>query len=258
MIRTSFAATVACEISCLLLVATTSSVANAAEIKVLSAAALKPAMSELIPQFENSSGHKVTIDYGTAREIADRIQKGEVADVAILTQQLVENLEKQARIVAGTPVEIGKVGVGLFMRKGAPKPDISSVEALKRTLLAAKSIGHVDPATGGPIGVYVVGLLGRLDIAADIKPKIRVFPPYNFDTVANGDIEIAFASITEILADSRVEFVGPLPAAIQSYTVVGAGVVASGKERDAGQALIQFLTSPAAADVWKATGRERP
>ena len=256
MIRTLLAATVACAISCLLLAATTSQLASAADIKVLSAAAVKPALSELIPQFEKSSGHKVTIDYGTAREIADRIQKGEVGDVVILTQQIVANLEKQARIVEGSPIEIGKVGVGAFSRKGAPKPDISSVEAWKRTLLTARSIGHVDPATGGPVAACVVGLLGRLDIAADIKPKTRVFPPYNFDAVANGDIEIGFASITEILADSRVEFVGPLPEAIQSYTSVAAGIIASGKERDAGKTLIRFISSPEVAAVMKVKGIE--
>ena len=128
MIRTSFAAAaaamVAVSISLFLNFLTQGSVANAAEIKLLSSLGVKPAMIDLIPKFEQSSGHKVTIDYGTAGALTDRIQKGEAADVAIATQQQIANLEKQGRIAEGSPVDIAKVGVGVFVRKGAPKPDI--------------------------------------------------------------------------------------------------------------------------------------
>lgn len=262
MIRTSSApiitATVVAAISCLLLVATASNVANAAEIKVLSNGAVKPAMIELIPKFEQSSGHEVTIDYGTSGAITNRIQKGEAADVAIATQQQIANLEKQGRIAEGSSTGIAKVGVGVFVRKGAPKPDVSSVEALKRTLLAAKSIAHADPTRGGSTAIYVAGLLGRLDIAADIKSKIKIFPPSDYDLIAKGDVEIGFGGITEIMADPRVELVGPLPAAIQNYTLFAAGIVASSKQQDAGKAFIQYITSSAAAAVLKAKSFERP
>ena len=127
MIKTSSAAIfaiVATAISCLMPASTSSRVANAAEIKLLCPIALQSAISEIVPQFEKSSGHKVTIDYGTAGALTDRIQKGEAADVAIATQQQIANLEKQGRIAEGSPVDIAKVGVGVFVRKGAPKPDI--------------------------------------------------------------------------------------------------------------------------------------
>lgn len=262
MIRTSPApiivVTVAAAISSLLLVATASGVANAAEIKVLSAVGVKPVMIELIPQFEQSSGHNVRIDYGTVGALVGRIQKGEAADVVIVSGPQIDALEKQGKVASGSRVDFTKLGVGVFVRKGAPKPDVSSVEALKRTLLAAKSIGHADPARGGAIATYVAGLLGRLDIAADIKSKIRLFPPSDYDLIAKGDIEIGFGGISEILVAPGVELVGPLPAAIQNYTLFAAGIGASSKEPEAGKALIQFLSSPAAAAVLKAKSFERP
>jgi molybdate transport system substrate-binding protein len=172
----TIAVLVASVASYLLLVATASGVLNAAEIKVLSGAAVKPVMSGLIPPFERSSGHKVTIDYApTAPVIVNRIEKGEAVDVAIATQQGIASLVKQGRVTGGSPVDIAKNGVGVFVRKGAPKPDISSFEAFKRALLAAKSIGHGDPDRGGRTAVYVSDLLGRLDIAADIKQRSQLF-----------------------------------------------------------------------------------
>ena len=260
MIRTSSAKTVAISlasfVACLLLVATASRVASAAEIKVLCTLALQSAMMEILPQFEKASGHKVAIDYGTAGGLTDRIQTGAAADVVITARQQMVNLEKQDRIAKGTSADVAKFGVGVFVRKRAPKPDISSVEAFKRTLLDAQSIAHADPARGGVTAVYVAGLLSRLDIAAEIKPKITIFLPGVYDTVANGDVDIGFGGTTEILADSRVELVGPLPAAIQNYTVFAAGVPASSKEHDAGKALIQFMTSPAAIAIMNAKGFE--
>jgi molybdate transport system substrate-binding protein len=235
-----------------------SSVVGAAEIKVLSPDGLKPAMTELVLQFEKSSGHKVTVDYGTVGVLADRIQKGEAADVAIVTRQQIANLEKQGGIAEGTPVDFAKQGVGLFVRKGAPKPDTSSVETFKSTLLAARSIGHADPARGGAISAYVAGLLDRLDIAANIKPKISVFPPSDYDLIAKGDVEIGFGGISEILASPDVELVGPLPAAIQNYTLFAVGIAANSKEQEAGKTFIQFLCSPAADAILKTKGYEPP
>jgi molybdate transport system substrate-binding protein len=166
---------------------------------------------------------------------------------------------KGGRIVEGSSVDIAKQGIGVFVRKGALKPDISSVENFKHTLLAVKSIAHADPARAeGNTARYVASLLGRLDIAADITPKITIFAPGVYDTIANGDVEIGFAGVSEIVADPRVELVGPLPTAIQNYTVVTAGVVTNSKEQDAAKALIQFISSPAASAVLKANGYEWP
>jgi molybdate transport system substrate-binding protein len=261
MIRISsirnLAVSVASVASYLLVIATASGGVNAAEIRVLSGAAVKPVMDEIIPRFERSSGHKVTIDYEpTAPVIANRIEKGEAVDVAIATQEGIASFVKQGRITGGSSVDIARGGLGAFVRKGRPKPDISSVEALKRTLLAAKSIAHGDPARGGRNAIYIADLLGRLDIAAAIKSKITIFPPGVFDTIAKGDVELGFGGITEIMADPRVELVSPLPAEIANYTQFTAGILASSKEQDAGQVLIQFLTSPAAEAIMRAKGFE--
>ena len=252
------AATLAASLSCLLLVATAPRTAAAAEIKVLSAIALQTALDDLAAQFEKSWGHKVTIGYATVGALTNRIQKGEAADVAIATPQQIANLEKQGRIVAGSRGEIAKVGVGVLVRKGAAKPDIGTVEALERTLLAAKSIAHSDPAAGGAIGIYVADMLARLKVAADIKSKIKTFPPPFFDAIARGDVEIGFGSIGEIVAAPGIEYVGPLPAAVQRYTVYAAGIVAGSKNGDVGAALIRFLSSPAARAAMKAKGFEEP
>src|SRR6266567_2724514 len=128
---------------------TAGSTARAAEIKLLAAVALQPGFIALIPDFEKSSGHKVTIAYGTAGAVADRVQKGEAADVVISAGPLIDQLQAQGKAVAGSRVDIAKVGVGVFVRKGAAKPDISSADAFKRSMLAAKTIGYTNPASGG-------------------------------------------------------------------------------------------------------------
>jgi len=258
MITTSSASILTAVILCSLLVAAPNGVANAAEIKVLSAVGVKPVMVELIPQFEQSSGHKVRVDYGTVGALVGRIQKGEAADVVIVSGSQIDLLEKQGKVASGSRVDFTKLGVGVFVRKGAPKPDVSSVESLKRSLLAAKSIGHADPARGGAISTYVAGLLGRLDVDGDLKPKIKLFPPSDYDLIAKGDIEIGFGGISEILAAPGVELVGPLPAAIQNYTLFAAGIGSSSNRQEAGKAFIQFLSSPAAAAVLKARSFDRP
>jgi molybdate transport system substrate-binding protein len=209
-----------------------SRVAAAAEINILSGSAAEPAMTEIIPKFERSSGHKVTFDYGTVGGMAERIQKGEVADLAIVSGPQIEMLEKQGKIVAGSRIDLGTVGIGVFVRKGASKPDVSSVEAFKRTMLAAKSIGYNDPAAGAPVGIYLTAAMERLGIAADMQPKTTAFQQRSerFGAVTSGDVEIGFNQISEILVASGVEFVGPLPAEIQNYTLFTAGIVASSKE----------------------------
>ena len=155
---------------------TAGSTARAAEIRLLCAVALHPAIDALIPDFEKSSGHKVTVAYGTAGAVADRVQKGEAADIVISSVPLIDQLQAQGKVVAGDRVIIAKVGVGVFVRKGAAKPDISSVDAFKRSMLAARSIAYPDPAGGGASGIYVASLLERLGIAAEMKPKTKLSP----------------------------------------------------------------------------------
>jgi molybdate transport system substrate-binding protein len=150
--------------------------AVAAEIRFLSAVALKPVMDTLIPDFEKSSGHKVTIGYGTVGALTERVQKGEPADVAIVAGPQIDSLQTQGKVVVGSRANIAKVGVGAVVRKGAPKPDISDVEPFKRAMLAAKSILYPDPAGGGPPGIWMSGLLDRLGIGAEMKEKKQSWP----------------------------------------------------------------------------------
>jgi molybdate transport system substrate-binding protein len=259
MINTS-AAAIAGAISSLLLAATAGG-ASAAKVRILSGSAIETVMRDLIPKFELSSGHKVTFDFnGTIGGMTERVQKGEAADVVIVSGPQIETLEMQGKVVAGSRVDIARVGVGLFVRKGAPKPDISTVEAFKRTMLAARSIGWNDPAAGAPVSIYMVGVLERLGIAAEMQSKTVAFKQRSerFEAVARGDVEIGFNQISEIIAAPGVELIGPLPAPIQNYTLFAAGIVASGKEHDAAKALIRFVSSPAAEAVWKAKGFDPP
>ena len=198
---------------------TAGSTARAAEIKLLCAVALQPGMVALIPDFEKSSGHKVTIAYGTAGAVADRVQKGESADIVISAGPLIDQLRAQGKVVAGDRVIIAKVGVGAFVRKGAAKPDISSADAFKRSMLAARSIAYPDPAGGGASGIYVASLLERLGIAAEMKPKTKLSTLETlYASVASGEVEIGFNQISEILAQPTIELAGPLPPEIQNYT----------------------------------------
>jgi molybdate transport system substrate-binding protein len=256
----SFRAAMAAIALCGFLLAADSSVSSAAEIKVLSGSGVQPVMIDLIPKFEASSGHRVTFDYGTVGGMAERVRRGEAADVVIASGPQIEALEKQGKVVAGSRTDLGKTGVGIFVRKGAAKPDIGSVEAFKRTMLVAKSIGWNDPAAGAPVSIYMLGLLDRLGIGAEMKPKTVAFKQRSerFEAVARGDVEIGFNQVSEILAASGVDLVGPLPESIQHYTLFSAGMVASSGQQDAARALIRFISSPEAKAAMKAKGFEAP
>ena len=236
---------------------TAGSSARAAEIKLLSASALHPAIDALIPDFEKSSGHKVTIAYGTAGAVADRIQKGEAADIVISSVPMIDRLQAQGKVVAGDRVIIAKVGVGAFVRKGAAKPDISSADAFKRSMLAARSIAYPDPAGGGASGIYVASLLERLGIAAEMKPKTKLSTlGALYASVASGEVEIGFNQVSEILAQPTIELAGPLPSVVQNYTQFVPGIVTGSGQTDAARALVTFLYSPAAKTVLKERGFE--
>ncbi len=236
---------------------TTGSTARAAELKLLSASALHPAIDALIPDFEKSSGHKITVGYGTAGNVADRVQKGEAADIVISSVPMIDRLQAQGKVVAGDRNIMAKVGVGAFVRKGATKPDIGSADAFKRSMLAARSIAYPDPAGGGASGIYVASLLERLGIAAEMKPKTKLSTLETlYTSVASGDVEIGFNQVSEILAQPTIELVAPLPSEIQNYTQFEPGVVTGNSQTDAARALVTFLSSPPAQTVLKAKGFE--
>jgi molybdate transport system substrate-binding protein len=229
-------------------------VANAAEIKVLCSNSTHAVMDELVPEFERASGHKVSISYDPAKIMLQRIQRGETADLAILGAPAIDDLTKQGKIAAGSRRDLARCGIGVAVRAGAPKPDIGSVEAFKRALLNAKSVAHTE---SGVSGMHFAGLIERLGIAEQVKAKARTQPGGLVgELVASGEAEIAVQQIPELMAVPGIEVVGPLPRELQKITLVSAGIFAASRDPEAAQALIEFLSTPAAARVYKAKGLE--
>jgi len=230
---------------------------SAAEIKALFPAAMKGVMAELIPQFEKSSGYKVNIEYGTVGAIIARLKAGEVIDVAAVTDKQLPDLTKQGLISAEGQAVVAKVGLGVFVRKGEPKPAINSVDEFKKVLLSSKSIVYGDPKLGDSSGVATEAILERLGIAAEMKPKAKlVAAGAKGETVAKGDAEIGFDQMSNIVTNPKIESLGSLPSALQNYTHYAGGLVAAGKERDAGETFVAFLTSAPAQTVMKSKGFE--
>jgi molybdate transport system substrate-binding protein len=227
--------------------------ARAAEIKMLVSNALKTTMEELAPQFEKASEHKLVITFGAASELKTAIEKGATFDVAILTPAVIESLVKDGKLSATGGAAIARAGFGIAARKGAPKPDISTVEGFRHLLLDAKSIAYVEAGAGSP---YFKSLLERLGIAEQIKPKLKAVPTSNpaAKAVANGEAEIGITAISEILPYAGAEVVGALPSEIQFYSVSAAAIATDSKERAAAGEVIKFLTAPAAIAVLKAKG----
>jgi len=231
--------------------------AAGAEIKVLTAGAFKQVLLALLPDFERTSGHKVTVENDTVGALTKRIVGGEAFDLAVLTPKAVDDLAKEGKFAAGSRANLARVGVGVVVKEGTPKPDIGSVAAFRQALLAAKSVAYIDPAAGGSSGIYVAGLLDKLGIAAEVKPKAKLIPGGAVaEHVAKGEAELGIHQISEILPVKGVTLVGALPAEIQNYTVYAAGLGAQAKDGDAAKALLKTLTSPAAAEVLKSKGME--
>ena len=231
--------------------------AAAAEIKVLTAGAFKQVLLALLPDFERTSGHKVVVENDTVGALTKRIEGGETFDLAILTPAAVDALASKGKLVPGSRANLARVGIGVVVKEGAPKPDIGSLAAFKQALLAAKSVAYIDPAAGGSSGIYVAGLLDKLGIAAEVKPKAKLIPGGAVaEHVARGEAELGIHQISEILPVKGVMLVGPLPADIQNYTVYAAALGAQAKESDAAKALLKALSGPAAAEVLKSKGME--
>jgi molybdate transport system substrate-binding protein len=208
----------------------------------------------LVPQFEKASGHKVTTVFTGTLDANKRLAAGETYDLLIMSAPSIEEQIKTGKVVAGSRVDLAKSGVGVGMKAGAPKPDISTTEALKRTLLAAKSIGY----STGPSGVYMIGVFQRMGIADEIKHKLKQTPTGVFvgGIIANGEAEIGFQQVSELSHFAGVDYVGPLPAEIQQFTIFSSGIIAGTKEAEAAKALVSFITAPAAAAAFKRIGME--
>ena len=231
----------------------------AEEIKLLGPVSLRVVLPSLLPQFEKSSGRKVTVGYATLGAITKRLVEDEAADVAMVSPTQNDELQKQGKLLAGTRAEIARVGFAVLVKKGAPKPDVGSVDALKRTLLVANSIVLGDPAAGGGAGVYTAGLMERLGLAADIKARTKLVRSGTevAEAVAKGEAEIGIGVASDAAIVPGLDAF-PLPAGAQSYSMYVAGVSSGSKQVDAAKALIAFLTSPAVKQALTASGFETP
>ena len=232
--------------------------ANAADIKILSPGATEGVLNQLLPLFEQSSGHRATINYGPAGAIANRVRKGEAADVLITSEPQAKRLRKEGKTVDGSQTVVAKTGIGIFVRKGDPKPDISTADAFLRTLATAKVIAYADPKLGGSSSILVGELMRSLDVTGSIGQRTRLVPPAKplVDLVAGGGADFGFQPIPQIFLDPRIEYVGPIPAPYQHYTNYVASLIATSKQGEAYKALLTFLDSPAAAKAWRSKGFE--
>jgi len=238
---------------CVVVVSAAFHVASAAEIRVLSLASLRSSLEGLVPEFEQKTGHKVTIIYGDSSSLPKRFAAAEPFDVALASLPLLERQAGEKRIVPGTRADVARVAIGIAVRKGNQKPDVSTPEALRRALLNARSVSH---AAEGPSGVYFLDLLKRLGIAEAMQAKLRPVPggPQVVGPVARGEVELAVITIPFIVLDPGADLAGALPDELQEYVVYAAGLGAVASEPEAGRALIRYITSPAAAPVIKSQG----
>jgi molybdate transport system substrate-binding protein len=229
-----------------------SGAAHAAEIKVLSSNATKEAYTEMFPQFEKASGHKIVITWAGTNDIKKKIAAGEVYDFIVIASPEMDAFIKDGKVAAGSKADLVKSGVGVAVKAGAPKPDFSSAEALKKTLIAAKSVGY----SQGPSGVYMAGLFEKMGIADQVKAKAKVVTPGVpvATVIRNGEAEIGFQQVSELIHEKGVDFLGPLPAEIQRITTFSGGIHAQAKEPAAAKALQSFLTAPDRAPTLKRHG----
>ena len=228
--------------------------AEAADVSVLCSNGLKEVLIELAPQFERSTGNRITIKYDSTATILNEIKSGARPDLVILTAEAIEELIKQGKVAAGSRIDLALSGMGIAMRSGARKPDIRTVEAFKKSLLAAKSLALTK---NGVSGIYFLDVFKQLGIENQMKPKtIFVETGPAGVPVAKGEAELAVQQISEILPVAGIELVGPLPPGLQKMTTFSSGVWAAAKEAEAAKALVRFLSSASGKTVIKKKGLE--
>jgi molybdate transport system substrate-binding protein len=229
--------------------------AEASEVKVLSAGAVRSIITDLAEAFRSETGHTVTFTFGTVGVVRQKLAAGEAADVVIMTDAAIEALAQEGAVRPGTRTDIGRTAMGVGVREGALRPDISSAEALKQTLLAAKSLVYVDPAQGATSGIHFASVLQRLGIAEAVKEKTRLVPGgYPAELVARGDVELVAHQISEIVPVKGVTLVGPLPRDLQKFTVYSAGLLTRSTAPEAAQAFVAFVTRPSFKSKFAAAG----
>jgi molybdate transport system substrate-binding protein len=227
-----------------------------AELKVCSTIGVRSAAEGLFSQFETTSGHKLVVTWGTAPMLVRRIEDGETADVLILSRAGLDALGKQGKVLAGSETPLASSGVGIAVKAGACKPDISTPEALKQTLLKAKSIAYSEPSAGGASGVYFEKLLERMGIAAEMRPKTKYPPAGGFTAtlLLSDEAELAVQQKPELLHVAGCEVIGMLPGDLNLITAFAAGLMPDSQNAEVGTALIAFLRSPPAFAAFRAKG----
>ena len=219
--------------------------ADAAELHVLSAGAVRSLVTDLAAAFEKETGHTVKLTFGTVGVITSKLASADPADVAIMTDTALDEMTRQGVVRQGTWAMVGRTGIGVGVRDGAPKPDIGSPEAFKQALLSAKSLTYVDPAAGATSGIHFAGVLKQLGIADAVKSKTTLVPGgYPAELVAKGEAEMVVHQISEIVPVKGVTLVGPLPRELQKVTVYSAGVAVASTSKDAARAFVDFLARP--------------
>jgi molybdate transport system substrate-binding protein len=231
--------------------------APTAEINAFISTAIKAATDELLPPFERANGHTIRASYAPSGALVPRFERGEPVDIFLTDSAAIDDLIKRGKVLAGR-VDLVSTGIGIAVRKGAPKPDVSSPEALKRALLAAKSVGHAAPAGGSITAAHIQGVFQRLGIAAEMTPKVRLAaggPNGRVSVlVSSGEAEIGLQQVSELMSNPEVVVIGMLPAELQLTTIYSAGVTTSAREAEAAKALIKALTAPSAAAIFRAKG----
>lgn len=223
-------------------------------LTVLCTNALDAVLRELVPEFERASGQPISVSYKSTNQILDLVKGGEVADLLIAGRPAIDELAQDGKIAPASRTDLASSGIGVCVKAGAPRPDVSSVVAFKRALLAAKSVAHT--ATGQS-GSYFAGLIDRLGIGDQIRAKAKVSAGGIIgEFVARGEAELGIQQISEVLAVPGVDLVGPLPPEIQKVTVFAAGICSASREAEAARALVRFLTTVSAAAAMKAKGLE--
>ena len=222
----------------------------ATNLTILSGGAMRPMLADAVPLFERAHGAKAEVRFALTSVLAKEIGEGAAFDIALLPRPELDVLAASCAIAPGTQTDIARSTVGLAVRQGAPKPDISTVEALKNTLLAARTIGYSD----GPSGAYVAELLQRLGIAEETRPKTRLTSRPVAEIVASGEAEVGMQQIVAILPVKGAELVGPLPGELQNVIVYAAGIAAAAENPDAAAAFIGFMAAPEAVRIMRAKG----
>ena len=231
--------------------------AHAAEINAFISTAIKPATDELLPPFERANGHTIRATYAPSGALIPRFDRGEPVDVFLTDSAAIDELIKRGKVVAGR-TDLARTGIGIAVRKGAAKPDVSSPEALRRALLAAKSIAHTAPAGGGVTAAHVMGVFEKLGIAAEVTPKVKLAaggPNGRVSVlVSSGEAEIGLQQVSELMSNPQVEVIGMLPAQLQQMTTYSAGTTTNARQMEAAKAFIRYLAAPAAIAIYKTKG----